>query len=137
MSEIDDSVLAWNNDFIRTAAAMLVCALTVWGWVYVIVNEPLRESLGDQPLVWWFEQFILVAQAAVLAAILFQSRRAVLPAIILSSCAFLYLLAAALLNAVAGATWLDYTMVLNAILLWRLIRTYVQMKAVGARVPTA
>lgn len=105
------------------ALALMIALLAIGGWVFALAKPDLRASIVTQPMSWWMPQAIVLAQA-ILCLMVAAGRNARGPLLVLTAAA----LALGLLTWVQGMRMsgrhpLPFTPALNALLLWRLVRS--------------
>jgi hypothetical protein len=108
-------------DSIRSVLACILAVLAFGGLAYSLARPELRARLGEQAMLWWAEQLIILAQAVVCIGIVARKRFLAMPAVLLSAVVLL-LGAMHWWEALTGGRGsIPITTILNALFLWRLL----------------
>ena len=105
----------------RSVLACILAVLAFGGLVYSLARPELRARLGEQSMLWWTEQLIVLAQAVVCIGIVARKRSLAMPAVLLSA---VVLLSGAMhwwQALTGGRVSVPITTILNALFLWRLL----------------
>ena len=108
-------------DSMRSVLACILAVLAFGGLVYSLARPELRARLGEQSMLWWTEQLIVLAQAVVCIGIVARKRSLAMPAVLLSA---VVLLSGAMhwwQALTGGRVSVPITTILNALFLWRLL----------------
>lgn len=108
-------------DVFRTIIAVLIILLTIFGWVNVFVETPLRQALGSQTRVWWWIEQIFSITLAILCIWIVLRKRAVLtPAFWLSIYSMAFDIVRWFFEFKEGQLRVPVALILYALLAWRL-----------------
>jgi hypothetical protein len=112
-----------ESDPTRTAVALVLAALILGGWVFALTKSEIRSSLGAQPSSWWIEQALLLLQAVACLALARGIPGTWRPARVLTGVALVITLFAWVQGMrLTGRHPVPITPILNALLLWKLMR---------------
>lgn len=107
-------------DTFRTLIALAIIALTIGGWIYVMMVPIDRFALSAQTRLWWLQQIVFVAVAIACIGIVLRKRSFLVPTFWLAFYALLFVLMRWLFQFRNGETIVPGFVILYALLLWRL-----------------
>jgi hypothetical protein len=116
-----DSSRRLAPDLMRGVLACILAVLAFGGLAYSLAQPELRVRLGEQSILWWTEQVIVLAQAVVCIGIVARMRALAMPAVILSAVVLLFGAMHWLQALAGGRASIAVTPILNALFLWRLL----------------
>jgi len=127
-----DSSQRLPTDLMRSILACILAVLAFGGQAYSLARPELRARLGEQSMVWWTEQLIVLAQAVVCIGIVARKRFLGMPALILSAVVLLFGAMQWLQALAGGRVSIAVTPILNALFLWRLLARHRSPAAIDA-----
>ena len=110
-----------SPDAMRTTIAGALALLAFGGWSYSMARSELRAVVATQSAIWWIEQLLILAQAAVCFGIVLKCPALVRPALWLTVLALAFGALHWLVALTQLRISLPVTSLLNALFLWRLV----------------
>lgn len=108
------------RDTIRTVIALAIIALTIGGWIYVMMIPIDRFALGAQTRLWWIEQVVSFVLAIICIGIVMRRRSFLAPAFWLTIYSLVFDVMRWIFEFREGQLRIPIAMVLYALLIWRL-----------------
>ena len=107
-------------DIFRTLIALAIVALTVGGWIYVLMIPVDRFALSAQTKLWWIEQVVSLVLAIICVGIAMRRRSFLAPAFWLTIYSLVFDVMRWIFEFREGQPRLPIAMVLYALFVWRL-----------------
>ena len=107
-------------DIFRTLIALAIVALTVGGWIYVLMIPVDRFALSAQTKLWWIEQVVSLVLAIICVGIAMRRRSFLAPAFWLTIYSLVFDVMRWVFEFREGQPRLPIAMVLYALFVWRL-----------------
>lgn len=108
-------------DSMRSVLACVLAVLAFGGLAYSLARPEPRARLGEQSMLWWTEQLIVLGHAVVCIGIVARKRFLAMPAVLLSAVVLLFGAMHWLQALAGGRVSIAVTPVLNALFVWRLL----------------
>lgn len=108
------------RDNIRTVIALAIIALTIGGWIYVLMIPVDRFALTAQTRLWWIEQVVGFALAIICIGIVMRRRSFLTPAFWLTIYSLLFDVMRWIFEFREGQVRIPIAMLLYALFIWRL-----------------
>ncbi len=108
------------RDTVRTVIALAIVALTVGGWIYVLMTSVDRFALNAQTKLWWIEQVVSLVLAIICVGIAMRRRSFLAPAYWLTIYSLVFDVMRWIFEFREGQLRLPIAMVLYALFIWRL-----------------
>lgn len=108
------------RDTVRTVIALAIVALTVGGWIYVLMVPVDRFALSAQTKLWWIEQVVGFVLAIISVGIAMRRRSFLAPAYWLTIYSLVFDVMRWIFAFREGQLRLPIAMVLYALFIWRL-----------------
>ena len=108
------------KDTIRTVIALAIIALTIGGWIYVLMIPVDRFALSAQTRLWWIEQIVGFVLALICIGIVMRRRAFLAPAFWLTIYSLLFDVMRWIFEFREGQVRIPIAMLLYALLIWRL-----------------
>lgn len=116
------------RDMFRTLIALAIVALTLGGWVYVMMIPVDRFALSAQTTLWWIEQVVSFVLAIICIGIAMRRRSFLAPAYWLTIYSLVFDVMRWIFEFRQGQVRIPIAMVLYALFIWRL---HLARRAVG------
>jgi hypothetical protein len=100
--------------------ALAIVALTIGGWIYVLMIPVDRFALSAQTRLWWIEQVVSLVLAIVCIGIVVQRRSFLAPAFWLTIYSLVFDVMRWIFEFREGQVRIPIAMVLYALFIWRL-----------------
>lgn len=107
-------------DIFRTLIALAIVALTVGGWIYVLMTSVDRFALSAQTKLWWIEQVVSLVLAIISIGIAMRRRSFLAPAYWLTIYSLVFDVMRWIFEFREGQPRLPIAMILYALFIWRL-----------------
>jgi hypothetical protein len=121
------------RDTIRTLIALAIVALTLGGWIYVMMIPVDRFALSAQTKLWWIEQVVGFVLAIICIGIAMRRRSFLAPAFWLTIYSLVFDVMRWIFEFREGQLRIPIAMVLYALFVWRLHLTRRTIAAERAR----
>jgi hypothetical protein len=108
------------RDPLRTLIALAIVALTLGGWIYVMMIPVDRFALSDQTKLWWIEQVVGFVLAIICIGIVMRRRSFLAPAFWLTIYSLVFDVMRWIFVFREGQVRIPIAMVLYALFVWRL-----------------
>jgi hypothetical protein len=108
------------RDTLRTLIALAIIALTIGGWIYVLMIPIDRFALAAQTRLWWIEQIVSFVLALVCIGIVIRRRSYLAPAFWLTIYSLLYDVMRWIFEFREGQLRIPVALLLYALFIWRL-----------------
>jgi hypothetical protein len=108
------------RDTLRTVIALAIIALTIGGWIYVLMIPIDRFALGAQTRLWWIEQIVSFVLALVCIGIVIRRRSFLAPAFWLTIYSLLFDVMRWIFELREGQLRIPVALLLYALFIWRL-----------------
>ena len=108
------------KDTIRTVIALAIIALTIGGWIYVLMIPVDRFALSAQTRLWWIEQIVGFVLALICIGIVMRRRAFLAPAFWLTIYSLLFDVMRWIFEFREGQVRIPIAMILYALFIWRL-----------------
>ena len=124
------------RDTFRTVIALAIIALTIGGWIYVMMIPIDRFALSAQTRLWWVEQVTKFVLALVSIAIVLRKRQFLNWAFWLTIYSLIFTVMRWIFQFREGQLTISVALILYALFIWRLSLTrrtvFAQERAVAA-----
>ena len=107
-------------DTFRTLIALAIVALTIGGWIYVLMIPVDRFALSAQTRLWWIEQIVGFVLAIICIGIVMRRRSFLAPAFWLTIYSLVFDVMRWIFEFREGQLRIPIAMVLYALFVWRL-----------------
>jgi hypothetical protein len=108
------------RDTLRTLIALAIVALTLGGWIYVMMIPVDRFALSAQTKLWWVEQIVGFVLAIICIGIVMRRRSFLAPAFWLTLYSLVFDVMRWIFEFREGQLRIPVAMVLYALFIWRL-----------------
>lgn len=108
------------RDNFRSLIAAAIVALTLGGWIYVMMIPVDRFALSDQTKLWWVEQIVGFVLAIICIGIIMRRRSFLAPAFWLTIYSLVFDVMRWIFLFREGQARIPIAMVLYALFIWRL-----------------
>jgi hypothetical protein len=108
------------RDTFRTLIALAIIALTIGGWIYVLMIPVDRFALSAQTRLWWIEQVVSFVLAIVCIGIVLRRRSFLTPAFWLTIYSLVFDLMRWFFEFKEGQLRIPLALILYALFIWRL-----------------
>jgi hypothetical protein len=108
------------RDTFRTLIALAIIALTIGGWIYVMMIPVDRWALSAQTRLWWIEQVVSFVLALVCIGIVLRKRSFLAPAFWLTVYSLVFDVMRWIFEFKEGQLRLPIALILYALFIWRL-----------------
>lgn len=108
------------RDTFRSLIAAAIVALTLGGWIYVMMIPVDRFALSDQTKLWWIEQVVGFVLAIICIGIIMRRRSFLTPAFWLTIYSLVFDVMRWIFVFREGQVRIPIAMVLYALFIWRL-----------------
>lgn len=108
------------RDTFRTLIALAIVALTIGGWIYVLMIPVDRFALSAQTRLWWIEQIVGFVLAIICIGIVMRRRSFLAPAFWLTIYSLVFDVMRWIFEFREGQLRIPIAMVLYALFVWRL-----------------
>jgi hypothetical protein len=108
------------RDTFRTLIALAIIALTIGGWIYVLMIPVDRFALSAQTRLWWIEQVVSFVLAIVCIGIALRKRSFLTPAFWLTVYSLVFDLMRWFFEFKEGQLRIPLALILYALFIWRL-----------------
>ena len=108
------------RDTIRTLIALAIVALTLGGWIYVMMIPVDRFALSAQTKLWWIEQVVGFVLAIICIGIAMRRRSFLAPAFWLTIYSLVFDVMRWIFEFREGQLRIPIAMLLYALFVWRL-----------------
>lgn len=108
------------RDTFRSLIAVAIVALTLGGWIYVMMIPVDRFALSAQTKLWWIEQVVGFALAIICIGIIVRRRSFLAPAFWLTLYSLVFDVMRWIFEFREGQLRIPIAMVLYALFIWRL-----------------
>lgn len=108
------------RDTLRTLVALAIIALTIGGWIYVLMIPVDRFALSAQTRLWWIEQIVGFVLAIVCIGIVMRRRSFLTVAFWLTIYSLLFDAMRWIFEFKEGQPTIPIALILYALLIWRL-----------------
>jgi hypothetical protein len=108
------------RDTFRTLIALAIIALTIGGWIYVLMIPVDRFALSAQTRLWWIEQVVSFVLAIVCIGIVLRKRSLLTPAFWLTVYSLVFDLMRWFFEFKEGQLRIPLALILYALFIWRL-----------------
>ncbi|MDQ6691039.1 MAG: hypothetical protein M3Z18_11070 [Gemmatimonadota bacterium] len=108
------------RDTFRTVVALAIIALTIGGWIYVLMIPIDRFALSAQTPLWWIEQVVSFVLAVVSIGIVLRRRSFLAPAFWLTIYSLLFDVMRWFFEFREGQLRIPVALILYALFIWRL-----------------
>ena len=109
-----------SRDTFRTLIALAIIALTIGGWIYVMMIPVDRFALSSQTRLWWIEQIVSFVLALVCIGIVLRKRSFLTPAFWLTVYSLVFDVMRWIFEFKEGQLRLPIALILYALFIWRL-----------------
>jgi hypothetical protein len=116
-------VVPLPRDTFRTLIALAIVALTIGGWIYVMMIPVDRFALSSQTFLWWIEQVVGFVLAIICIGIAMRRRSFLTPAFWLTIYSLVFDVMRWIFEFRQGELRIPIAMVLYALFIWRLYLT--------------
>ena len=117
------------RDTFRTVVALAIIALTIGGWIYVLMIPVDRFALTAQTRLWWIEQIVSFVLALVCIGIVMRRPSFLAPAFWLTIYSLLFDVMRWIFEFKEGQLRIPVALLLYALFIWRL---HLARRTVGA-----
>jgi hypothetical protein len=107
-------------DIVRTLIALAIIALTIGGWIYVLMIPVDRFALSAQTRLWWIEQIVRFVLAVVCIGIVMRKRSFLTPAFWLAIYSLVFDVMRWIFTLRGGQLAIAVPLILYALFIWRL-----------------
>jgi hypothetical protein len=114
------SISLLPRDTLRTVIALAIIALTIGGWVYVLMIPVDRFALTAQTRLWWLEQIVSFVLAIVCIGIVMRRRSFLTAAFWLTIYSLLFDVMRWIFEFKEGQLRIPIALILYALFIWRL-----------------
>ena len=111
------------RDTFRTVVALAIIALTIGGWIYVMMIPIDRFALAAQTRLWWVEQVTKFVLALVSIAIVLRKRQFLNWAFWLTIYSLIFTVMRWIFQFRGGEPTISVALILYALFIWRLSLT--------------
>jgi hypothetical protein len=108
------------RDTLRTVIALAIIALTIGGWIYVLMIPIDRFALSAQTRLWWIEQVVSFVLAIVCVGIVIRKRSFLTPAFWLTVYSLMFDVMRWIFEFKEGQLRIPIALILYALFIWRL-----------------
>ena len=108
------------RDTFRTLVALAIIALTIGGWIYVLMIPVDRFALSAQTRLWWIEQVTSFVLALVCIGIVLRKRAFLAPAFWLTIYSLVFDVMRWIFEFKEGKPTIPIALLLYALFIWRL-----------------
>jgi hypothetical protein len=108
------------RDIFRTIVALAIIALTIGGWIYVMMIPVDRFALSAQTRLWWIEQIVSFVLAIVCFGIVMHRRSFLTVAFWLTIYSLLFDVMRLIFEFKEGHPTIPVSIILYALFIWRL-----------------
>jgi hypothetical protein len=108
------------RDIFRTVIALAIIALTLGGWIYVLMIPVDRFALSAQTRLWWIEQIVGFVLAIVCIGIVMRKRAFLAAAFWLTIYSLLFDVMRWIFEFKEGHPTIPIALILYALFIWRL-----------------
>ena len=108
------------RDIVRTVIALAIIALTIGGWIYVLMIPVDRFALSAQTRLWWIEQVVSFVLAIICIGIVLRKRSFLTAAFWLSIYSLLFDVMRWVFEFKEGKPTIPIALLLYALFIWRL-----------------
>jgi len=108
------------RDTLRTVIALAIIALTIGGWIYVLMIPIDRFALSAQTRLWWIEQVVSFVLAIVCVGIIIRKRSFLTPAFWLTIYSLVFDVMRWIFEFKEGQLRIPVALILYALFIWRL-----------------
>jgi hypothetical protein len=108
------------RDTFRTLIALAIIALTIGGWIYVLMIPVDRFALSAQTRLWWIEQVVSFVLAIVCIGIVLRKRSFLTPAFWLTIYSLVFDLMRWFFEFKEGQLRIPLALILYGLFIWRL-----------------
>jgi hypothetical protein len=108
------------KDTLRTVIALAIVALTLGGWIYVMMIPVDRFALSAQTRLWWIEQIVGFVLAIICIGIVMRRRSFLAPAFWLTIYSLVFDVMRWIFEFREGEIRIPIAMLLYALFIWRL-----------------
>ena len=108
------------RDTLRTVIALAIIALTIGGWIYVLMIPVDRFALTAQTRLWWIEQIVSFVLAIVCIGIVMRRRLLLTAAFWLTIYSLLFDVMRWIFEFKEGQLRIPIALILYALFIWRL-----------------
>src|SRR6202158_1324851 len=108
------------RDTFRTVVALAIIALTIGGWIYVLMIPIDRFALSAQTRLWWIEQVVSFVLAIVCVGIVIRRRSLLTPAFWLTIYSLVFDVMRWIFEFKEGQLRIPVALILYALFIWRL-----------------
>lgn len=108
------------KDTLRTVIALAIVALTLGGWIYVMMIPVDRFALSAQTRLWWIEQIVGFVLAIICIGIAMRRRAFLAPAFWLTIYSLVFDVMRWIFEFREGQLRIPIAMLLYALFVWRL-----------------
>jgi hypothetical protein len=108
------------RDAFRTVIALAIIALTIGGWIYVLMIPIDRFALSAQTRLWWIEQVVSFVLAVVCVGIVIRKRSFLAPAFWLTIYSLIFDVMRWIFEFKEGQLRIPIALILYALFIWRL-----------------
>ena len=109
-----------SRDTFRMLIALAIIALTIGGWIYVMMIPVDRFALSSQTRLWWIEQIVSFVLALVCIGIVLRKRSFLTPAFWLTVYSLVFDVMRWIFEFKEGQLRLPIALILYALFIWRL-----------------
>jgi hypothetical protein len=117
------------RDTLRTLIALAIIALTIGGWIYVLMIPVDRFALSAQTRLWWIEQVVSFVLAIVCVGIVIRKRSFLSAAFWLTIYSLVFDVMRWIFEFKEGQLRIPIALILYALFIWRL---HLARRTVGA-----
>ena len=108
------------RDTLRTLIALAIIALTIGGWIYVLMIPVDRFALSAQTRLWWIEQVVSFVLAIVCVGIVIRKRSFLSAAFWLTIYSLVFDVMRWIFEFKEGQLRIPIALILYALFIWRL-----------------
>jgi len=123
------SISLLPRDTFRTLIALAIIALTIGGWIYVLMIPVDRFALSAQTRLWWIEQVVSFVLAIVCVGIVIRKRSFLSAAFWLTIYSLVFDVMRWIFEFKEGQLRIPIALILYALFIWRL---HLARRTVGA-----
>ena len=109
-----------SRDAFRSVIALAIIALTIGGWIYVLMIPVDRFALSAQTRLWWIEQIVGFVLAIVCIGIVMRKRAFLAAAFWLTIYSLLFDVMRWIFEFKEGQPTIPVALILYALFIWRL-----------------
>jgi len=109
-----------SRDAFRSVIALAIIALTIGGWIYVLMIPVDRFALSAQTRLWWIEQIVGFVLAIVCIGIVLRKRSFLAAAFWLTIYSLLFDVMRWIFEFKEGQPTIPVALILYALFIWRL-----------------